>query len=163
MFREARNRLLGEPEIDDRVTNATKVEGNSLNLDELDDLQQQPLGIEEHRAVSFLFPTTNPLGRGKIEIGYVKISGNGVVEISFEDGFKGKPTLVESSFGYVSFDVPVGIDWDVDFLAGDLDISLNWFEVRIPSITFLWNVEADRLEMYNSWGKTWVSYVAMER
>lgn len=170
----ARTRLLGDPDIEERqaksVTGDPRTskekdgsERQGISIEEIEELEQQPSSLDNKNSVNFLFPTTNPIGRGQFEIGFAKISGTGVVEIPFESDFVGKPTLVQTSFGFISFWFPVGFSWDYSFTRTFFDFDIEWTEIRLPSFSFLWSVEDNQFSIFNAWGETWVSYIAVER
>jgi len=170
--------LLDPPSLDDKVTDVSRAQDegevtgapesvDSLNFTDIRNLEQQPQSLDSKSAANFLFPTTRPIGRGEIEIGYAKVSGTGVIEIPFESGFANQPVLVQTTFGYISISIPVGFDWDldIDFVDRDFnfDFNIDWNEIRIPSMSFLWSIDSDTFEIFNSWGDTWVTYIALYR
>lgn len=137
----------------------------------IEELENRPSSLDEKNAANFLIPTTNPIGRGQMEIGFAKISGTGEVDIPYESSFTGQPALVQTNFGFFNFDIPTWFGWsydlDIDFSSWswdfDFDININWTTIRLPSFAFLWNVNENSFTMFNAWGETWITYVAVDR
>lgn len=148
-----------------------------LDTEKIEELRNRKptKGVDNSASVSFLIPTLNPLGRGHMEIGFAHIEGTGVIDIPFDESFQGQPVLLNTSFGYAEIEIPTGFDFDpslnldIDFLDRNfganptLGFDVDFTKFKIPPFTFTVGANSDKFSVFNSFGDTWVSYVAVER
>jgi len=101
-----------------------------------------PMSSSKH---SVHFPIrVPPFGKKYMEIGFVTLDGPGRYRIYFDSSFSGTPVLLKTKFGWT-------------------EIKLWWIKLRIPNLCFLYSVNNRYFEVFNFWGKVYISYIAIER
>lgn len=109
-----------------------------------------------------------PPGTSILEVGIAVVSGFGKHQIKFDTAYSANPYSLFTAFGFFEFKLPKGLT--VDFKKFDLKlfevsvpvgITIDWFTVRIPTLTFMTNVTKEYLELFNVAGDATVIYFSL--